>query len=86
MSNKNEVNTSEYYSNSNKSSYLENDSLKKDSKQKELKMPPLIMKSTKKKTSKIEYIKKKNDEIDKEKKLKMSQTMIYDKKKIHQKH
>ena len=82
MSNKNEVNTSEYYSNSNKSSYLENDSLKKDSKQKELKMPPLIMKSTKKKTSKIEYIKKKNDEIDKEKKLKMSQTMIYDKKKI----
>jgi ubiquitin C-terminal hydrolase len=82
MSNKNEVNTSEYYLDSNKSSYLGNDSRERVSKKKELKMPPLIMKPTKKNTTKKEYIEKKKDEIDKEKKIQMSQTMIYDKKKI----
>jgi ubiquitin C-terminal hydrolase len=82
MSNKNEVNTSEYYLDNNKSSYLGNDSRERVSKKKELKMPPLIMKPTKKNTTKKEYIEKKKDEIDKEKKIQMSQTMIYDKKKI----
>ena len=82
MSNKNEVNTTEYDLNNSKSSYLGNDSRKKGSKKKELKMPPLIVKPTKKNTTKKEYIEKKNDEINKKKKIQMSQTMIYDKRKI----
>ncbi len=83
MSNKNEVNTSEYYLNSSKSSNLGNGSRKNGSNKEKLKMPPLIMKPTKKKTTKNEYIEKKISEIDKEKKIQMSQTLIYDKKKIH---
>ena len=83
MSNKNEVNTSDYYLNSNKNSYLGNGSRKNGSNKEKLKMPPLIMKPTKKKTTKNEYIEKKIGEIDKEKKIQMSQTLIYDKKKIH---
>ena len=82
MSNKNEVNPTEYDLNNSKSSYLGNDSRKKGSKKKELKMPPLIIKPSKKNTTKKQYIEKKNDEIDNKKKIQMSQTLIYDKRKV----
>ena len=51
MSNKNEVNTSDYYLNSSKNSYLGNGSRKNGSNKEKLKMPPLIMKPTKKKNN-----------------------------------
>jgi len=82
MINKNEVNTSGYNLDNSRTNNLENDLPKKSSKNKECKMPPLIMKQTNKKSIKNNYMEKKTDEINKKKNIHLSQTVIYDNKKI----